>query len=112
MEDRAKKNAEAFGKIWQLKEYFNEMDRTIEAFDKTEEKNPTVEELKKKRNELFKTAMEISRTDLQIVYYVHSLEQIRDHQIFNTLKKLFNAQCEFKNAINGTEKFKDPFEGK
>lgn len=110
MGNRTQKNAETFGKIWQLREYFNEMDRTIEAFDKTEEKNPTVEELKKKRRELFQTAMEIDRTDLQIIYYVHNLERMRDYQILNALRKLFNAQCEFKNVINGAEKCKDPFE--
>ena len=85
---------EDFGCMYRIREYFSEMDRQIEKFDDGKGENSAVEKLKKTREGLFWTVRELNRTDLQILYYLHSLEQIKAHQLLSALKKLYAAQGE------------------
>lgn len=85
---------EDFGCMYRIKEYFSEMDSQIKRFDCGEGKNPALEELKKKRKAMYKIVRELNRTDLQILYYLHNLQQIRPHQMLSALKKTHDAQAE------------------
>ena len=87
------KQKEDFGCMYRIREYFGEMDRQIEKFG-GDGKNSAVEELKKKREELFWTVRELNRTDLQILYYLHGLQQVKAHTLLATLKKMYEAQEE------------------
>ena len=85
---------EDFGCMYRIREYFSEMDSQIKRFGVGEAENSAVEELKKKREELYRTVRELNRTDLQILYYLRGLQQIKAHTVLSALKKLYNAQEE------------------
>lgn len=85
---------EMFYGMVRLRDYFQEMDRTISKFDQGEGNSPALKELKEKRKNLFQTAKNMDRTDLQLIYYLHKLEKIYPHQMLHALQKLVNAQEE------------------
>ncbi len=89
-----RKIAEDFGCMYRIKEYFSELDSQIKKFGEGNEDNSAVQELKKKREALFWTVRELNRTDLQILYYLHNLEQVKPYKILSALKKLHEAQEE------------------
>ncbi len=89
-----------------LRAYFQEMDRMIKKYKGA----PAVDELKIKRSALLKTAKEIQRTDLQLLYYIHHYERIYPHTVLHAFQKLFIAQCELKNLLSGTDIHKDQTE--
>lgn len=100
-----KKLAEDFGCMYRIRDYFSELDSQIKKFGEGNEDNPAVQELKKKREGLFWTVRELNRTDLQILYYLHNLEQVKPHNILSAFKKLYEAQEElFALFENGCQK--------
>lgn len=92
-----------------IKAYFREMDQTISAFEPQEGKSEGIEELKKKRRTLLALIKDLDRTDLQTLYYIHNLSKIKPYHVLKALKKLFAAQEEFKNLIQGTNNETEPF---
>lgn len=93
-----------------LKEYFQEIDRTIKTFLPMEGKSAGVEELKQKRKALLQTFKEMNRTDLQLLYYVHHFDRIYPHVLLNAIKKLFDAQTELKNLLSNQKETADLFQ--
>ena len=91
---RERKFTEDFGCMYRVKEYFSELDNQIKKFGEDNEKNPAVQNLKKKREELFWVVREINRTDLQFLYYLHKLEQVKPHRMLSSLRKMYEAQEE------------------
>ncbi len=83
--------------------YFREMDKTIKAFSPEEGKNGEVEALKKKRSEMLRFVKEMDRVDLQILYYLHSVQRIRPLQLLTALKNLVEAQEELSSLLSGRE---------
>lgn len=101
---------EIFCGMPRLRDFFTEMDRTIRNFAPQEGKSEGIERLKKERQELLKTAKNIDRTDLRILHYINSLNKIYPVDILRALRKLFSAQEELKNVLNG-EKLENGDEG-
>ena len=93
-----------------LKDYFQEMDRTIKTFSPIEGKSVGVEELKQKRKALLQTFKEMNRTDIQLLYYVHHFDRIYPHTLLNAIKKLFTAQMELKNLLSDKKETADLFQ--
>ncbi|MBQ8394905.1 MAG: hypothetical protein IJX49_04965 [Clostridia bacterium] len=100
---------EMFYGMARLRDYFQEIDRTISKFDQGEGSCSALKALKEKRRNLFQTAKNMDRTDLQLIYYLHKLEKIYPHQMLHALQKLVNAQEEVKGLMRG-EKEKANFQ--
>ena len=92
---------EIFCGMPRLRDFFTEMDRTIKTFQPQEGKSEGIEKLKKERQELLKTAKNMDRTDLRILYYINRLNKIYPVDILRALRKLFSAQEELKSVLRG-----------
>lgn len=90
---------EMFCGMPRLKDYFMEMDRTIRAFSPKEGVSEGIEDLKKKRKELWETVEQMDSTDLRIIYYLHKQKRINSLEVVNSLKKLFLSQEELKALL-------------
>ncbi len=80
-----------------LLKYFKEMDRTIKTFSPQTGKCEEIEAIKKKRRDLLKTAKELDRTDLQIIYYLRRSHKIQPRTLLLSLKRLIQAQEEVES---------------
>ncbi len=103
MEKKTLTIKEIFCGMPRLKSYFQEMDRTIRTFAPSEGKSEGIEELRRKRAALLRTAKEIDRTDLQLLYYLHHLERLHPSKVLSAVKKLFLAQEELNTQILSRE---------
>ena len=68
----------------------------------------------KKKNEekkilLLKTLEEVGIFELEILYYAKNISSVGIYSLLRSLKRLYKAQCDYKNKIENTNKYQDPF---
>ena len=93
----------------QLGEIFANIERNLRYYNRYEwEEGVTKEAMEEQRDALLETLASVNIYDLKILYYIRRLEGWRVEKFFRLLKKQYQQQCDFLNALHKTDEFHDP----
>ena len=103
------KEEQSFIEMENLESAFSFLDKRIRgchlwAKDRVAEK----EKLQKQKELFLQIANDLNFHDLKVVYYARELSKRRN--IFSALRKLYQAECVWKNTTQQTDEYKDPFD--
>ncbi|MBQ8309060.1 MAG: hypothetical protein IJX96_04425 [Clostridia bacterium] len=72
------------------------------------EEGVTKEDVIKENQLLLETAKDLSLFDIKIAYYLRHIDGWSNIKLLHILEDLFDAQCDCKNALFGTDEYYDP----
>ena len=99
---------EIFCGMPRLREYLKTQAKGIKKMKECAQRNDAlILELEEKHKALVETARGMRAEDLQILYYIHTLEGVRSCRVLNALRRLSAAQTEFKNSLQEQNENKD-----
>ena len=70
-------------------------------------KGITAERVKARNGALLETVKSLTANELKLIYYLRMTDGISAEKMLKELRKVFHAQCGFKNILHGTDIYKD-----
>ncbi len=106
--DKTASLEELFCGMPQLLAYFNQLKSYCAHFRRNKSfPSLTKERMLEMYQELLNTAKSINITDIHILYYFHHITGFRAYTIRDALRKIYRAECAFKNECLGKTVFFD-----
>lgn len=97
-----------FGELENLKEIFYAYERQLRCVH-LKRGEETKEEILRRRDTVLEILQTLTNRDLILLFYIRKIKRF-SFPTFYQLKKLYEAQCEFENALNGSSDFSNPFQ--
>ena len=96
---------EIFRGIPTLLALFQEYERElVRAQLEIHKKGVDAERVAARNDVLLQVAQSITACELKLLYYLRNTEGIRAEALLHEIKKIYRAQCAFKNEIDGGER--------